>query len=81
MTVLCWNCRGAASKGFTPLLRDMKMEFFFSFLILLETHVSGRRAANIVKRFGFDGCFCRRRPDMQEVYGVCGIKASGMRWS
>lgn len=63
MNVMCWNCRSTASKGFTTLIKDMKREYKFSFLLLLETHISGRRATNIVKRFGFDGWFLQEASD------------------
>lgn len=63
MNVMCWNCRSTASKGFTTIIKDMKREYKFSFLLLLETHINGRRATNIVKCFGFDGWFLQEASD------------------
>lgn len=44
----------------------MKREFNFTLMFLLETHISGQRATNIVKRLGFDGWF------LQEAIGHVG---------
>lgn len=36
-------------------MKDLRREFDFSLLLLMETHVSGTRAAKIIKSLGFDG--------------------------
>ncbi|XP_061338113.1 uncharacterized protein LOC133284981 [Gastrolobium bilobum] len=48
-----WNCRGAAKKGFLALIRDLKFRFNISLLALLETKISGDKAARISSKFGF----------------------------
>lgn len=55
MNVLCWNCRGTASKGFAGLIKDLRREFSFSLMMLVETHTSGNRALGVIRRLGFDG--------------------------
>lgn len=54
MNLICWNCRGTASKGFAGLIRDMKRDYSSSFIALLETHSSGNQAKRIVRRIGFE---------------------------
>lgn len=57
MNLICWNCRGTASKGFVGLVKDMKREYSASFIALLETHTSGNQAKKIAKRMGFEHQF------------------------
>lgn len=57
MNVIAWNCRGAGRKSFLGLIKDLRIKYEASFVILLESHVSGRRAQDIIKRMGFDGHF------------------------
>lgn len=57
MNIYCWNCRGPAAKGFTNLIRDMRFDYNFSFLILVETHLSGTNANCLFKRLNFDDRF------------------------
>lgn len=57
MTVLCWNCRGTAARGFANLIRDLRYDYRFSSLIPVETHMSGQKATNIIQKIGFDGRF------------------------
>lgn len=57
MNFACWNCRGSAGKGFVSLIKDLCEEYNLSMLFLLETHSSGDRATNLVKRTGFQCSF------------------------
>lgn len=59
MNLICWNCRGTASKGFVGLVKDMKREYSASFIALLETHSSGTVAKRIAKRIGFENQFIK----------------------
>ncbi|RYR06916.1 hypothetical protein Ahy_B05g074233 [Arachis hypogaea] len=49
-----WNCKGAASKAFPSIIRDLRQEYKANFFILLETHVSGTRGKQIRDKMGFD---------------------------
>lgn len=57
MNIVCWNCRGTASRGFAGLMKDIKREFSCSLIILVETHTSGNTAKKIAKRCGLDEYF------------------------
>lgn len=57
MNILVWNCRGVASKGFVPLIRDLRKEFSSSFMVLMKTHVTGANANRIIKRLSFGDSF------------------------
>lgn len=57
MNVICWNCRGTASKGFAGLIKDIRSEFSCSLMFLVETHTSGSLAKRIAKRCGLDQSF------------------------
>lgn len=59
MKLICWNCRGTASKGFAGLIKDMKRDYSASFIALLETHTSGTLAMRIAKRTGFENQFIK----------------------
>lgn len=53
MSVICWNCRGTASKGFAGLIKDMVRDQGVSMIALLETHTSGSHATSIIKKNWF----------------------------
>lgn len=55
MNFLAWNCRGVGAKGFSSLIKDMKREYQSSLMFLLETHSSGVKAKNQIKKLGFSG--------------------------
>lgn len=57
MNLLCWNCRGTTAKGFSSLIRDLMMGFHFSFLVLVESHLSGPNATKVSNNLGFDSRF------------------------
>lgn len=57
---------GTASWGFASLIGDMKKHHEANFVILMETHSSGARAAGIIKRIGLKGSF------VQEAQGHSG---------
>ncbi|KAL4299197.1 hypothetical protein AHAS_Ahas17G0076800 [Arachis hypogaea] len=54
MNFIIWNCRGTASKGFPILIKDMPYRYNSNFCVLLETHISGNKAKNIIKKLDFD---------------------------
>ena len=55
MNIVIWNCKGASSKGFASLMKDISAEYEASFVVLLETHVSSEKAKKIISRFPFHG--------------------------
>lgn len=57
MNAITWNCRGVGSKSFPGLIRDSKVKYEASLFFLLETHISGDRRNEIIRRMGFDGMF------------------------
>lgn len=57
MNIIIWNCRGVGRKSFPDLIRDLKIKYDTCFIILLETHVSGCRVEEIIKKMGFDNSF------------------------
>lgn len=66
MNVISWNCRGTAGKDFVSMVKDLRKFYNTNFIILMETHTSGNRAAGIIKKFGFNGNF------VQEACGHSG---------
>ena len=56
MNMLLWNCRGVSSKGFVSLIGDLSTRYDTHFFDLFETHISGPKAAKVIKKFNFDGC-------------------------
>lgn len=55
MNLISWNCRGTKAKGFRGLVKDLCALHSASFLILLETQLSGVSADKIIDDIGFDG--------------------------
>ncbi|KAI9114744.1 hypothetical protein K1719_014442 [Acacia pycnantha] len=53
MNILVWNSKGAASKGFAAVLRDMKYRYKLDIVVILEPRVSGTLANRIIKNWGF----------------------------
>ena len=54
MNSILWNCRGAGGKGFLALIRDLSDRYHANFLLLFETHISGRKAQVLIKKINFD---------------------------
>ncbi|KAI9086787.1 hypothetical protein K1719_031381 [Acacia pycnantha] len=50
---LVWNSRGAASKGFAIVLRDMKRRYRLDLVVILEPRISGNLALKVIKSWGF----------------------------
>ncbi|KAI9125663.1 hypothetical protein K1719_003081 [Acacia pycnantha] len=50
---LVWNCRGAASKGVAAVLRDMKVRYKLSLVVILEPRISGVQATKVIRNWGF----------------------------
>lgn len=40
LNILLWNIRGAASKGITAMIRDMKRQYKLDIVVILETRIS-----------------------------------------
>ena len=55
--ILVWNCTGARKKISPSLIEDMKRHYKASFVVLMETRISGVRAAKVVQKLDFDGHF------------------------
>ncbi|KAI9091051.1 hypothetical protein K1719_028321 [Acacia pycnantha] len=53
MIITTWNCRGAASKTFATVLRDLKHRYKVDLMVILEPRVSGNAAVKIIKSWGF----------------------------
>ncbi|RYQ95819.1 hypothetical protein Ahy_B08g091198 [Arachis hypogaea] len=49
--------KGAGSKAFPSIIRDLRQEYEANFFFLLETHVSGTRGKQIRDKMGFDKSF------------------------
>ncbi|XP_019465407.1 PREDICTED: uncharacterized protein LOC109363611 [Lupinus angustifolius] len=56
MKLMYLNCRGVKAKGFVSLIKDLKMMYSISLLILVETQTSGVIADNVIQKLGFDRC-------------------------
>ncbi|KAI9091606.1 hypothetical protein K1719_028049 [Acacia pycnantha] len=54
MKILVWNSRGAASKGFADVLRDMKRRYRLDLVVILEPRISGNQATKVIKSWGFN---------------------------
>lgn len=54
MSILSWNCQGAASRDFYRVFMDMIRSFKPMLVGLLEPKVSGSNADVLCRRFGFD---------------------------
>lgn len=55
MNVLCWNYMGTTAQSFSNLIKNLRYDYSFSFLILVEMHMSGNKANNIIQNLNFDG--------------------------
>ncbi|KAI9124952.1 hypothetical protein K1719_003568 [Acacia pycnantha] len=53
LRTLVWNCRGAASKGFAAVLKDMKRRYRLDLVVILEPRISGNTASKVIKNWGF----------------------------
>lgn len=54
MECVVWNCRGVGGRSFSRLLLDLKHQYGFKFLALLETRQNSARAISVSCRLGFD---------------------------
>ncbi|KAI9073386.1 hypothetical protein K1719_044665 [Acacia pycnantha] len=57
MNLLVWNSRGAASKGFAAVVKDMRVRHKLDLVVILEPRVSGNQASRIIKNWGFKHSF------------------------
>lgn len=54
LNMICWNCRGAASRHFHRICKDLFREYKVDVLVILEPRCSGEKAEKIVERMGFN---------------------------
>ncbi|KAL3034339.1 hypothetical protein AAZX31_02G188700 [Glycine max] len=57
MNVISWICRGANSRGFSVLIKDISREYESSLIFLIETHADASAADRVIDRLGFDKSF------------------------
>lgn len=55
MSILCWNCRGAASPDIHQDISDLVRDHRPMMLYLLETRLPGHRVEEIKTWLGYDG--------------------------
>lgn len=55
--ILVWNSRGAASKGFAAVLRELRLRYKVDLVVILEPRISGSPATRIIKNWGFKHSF------------------------
>ncbi|KAI9109477.1 hypothetical protein K1719_019531 [Acacia pycnantha] len=53
MNIVVWNSRGATSKGFATVLKDMKFRYKLDVVVILEPRISGSTASRVIKNWGF----------------------------
>ncbi|KAI9079330.1 hypothetical protein K1719_038731 [Acacia pycnantha] len=51
--VLVWNSRGAASKGFAVVLKELRCRYKVDLVVIVEPRVSRNPATRIIKNWGF----------------------------
>lgn len=57
MNIITWNCTGTGSKAFPLLLRDLAMDSFSSFVILVETRDNKEKVIKIIACSNFDASY------------------------
>ncbi|XP_072066946.1 uncharacterized protein [Arachis hypogaea] len=57
MNIISWNYRGAGSKTFPSIIRDLRQQYGANLFFLLETHISGTQGKQIRDKMGFDKSF------------------------
>ena len=55
MNIIAWNCRGALKPSFQNHVKELVHNHDPTILIVMETHISGDRARDIMDRLPFDG--------------------------
>lgn len=55
MNFLVWNSRGAGSKVFLHIAKDIVHCHKVDLLVILETHISGSKAYGVISCLGFSG--------------------------
>lgn len=53
MSLISWNCQGAASREFSRVFKDMVRSYLPSIVGLYEPKVSGSQTDDICRSFGF----------------------------
>lgn len=53
MNIAAWNCRGAGSKSFPRILREVVRKYDIKVMALMETRISDTRADRQVRELGF----------------------------
>lgn len=54
MAIFIWNCQGAGSLSFLRSLKFPVKQERAEFVVLLETHISGRRTDIVIKNIGLE---------------------------
>lgn len=55
MNIIAWNCRVALKPGFHNHLQDLVQIHNPTIFVVMETHIGGVRAKDIMDRLPFDG--------------------------
>lgn len=76
MNVIPWNYRGARKSCFPGLIRDLKYKYNTCIIILMETHISGTRCQEIIKKMGFNGSYVSNALGHSGVFGASGVLGS-----
>ncbi|XP_061342522.1 uncharacterized protein LOC133288718 [Gastrolobium bilobum] len=66
MSLLAWNCRGAAKKRFLGTLTSMIRKHRIDLTAIFEPRISGAKAQKIIKRTGYNNCI------VEEAQGFMG---------
>lgn len=54
MNILVWNCQRAGNKKFLLLMRDIVRLHALDVLVVLESRISGDKAAKVIAYLGFN---------------------------
>ena len=55
MNIIAWNCRGALKPSFQNRVRDLIHNQDLAIMIIMETHIGGDRARDVIDRLPFNG--------------------------
>lgn len=57
INILAWNVRGAGAWSFPHLIKDLKSNYRFQVLVILEPRVSGQRADKIIEKLDYGSSY------------------------
>ena len=55
MNIIAWNCKGASKPYFLNHVRELVNTHDPAIMIIMETHIGGARARDIIDKLPFDG--------------------------